>query len=271
MRTSPSPLHYVPLGLVALAWMFPLLWTVITSLKSATAGSVLVPTILFRPTLENYVALFRDRDFGLYLLNSLLLAGGATIASVFLACLAAYPLARGAIAGTDRISMWVLSLRMLPPISVVVPFYLLLSRSGLLDSYIGLLIVYMSFSLPFAIWMLIGFFAEIPRSIDEAAAADGATPWQILFRFIVPLARGGISVTTIFTFVFAWNEFLFAFLLTKEKWVTVPVRLGSTITPFQTDWGFLTSGAIMSFLPLVVIVFLLQRQMVRGVSLGAVR
>jgi multiple sugar transport system permease protein len=174
-------------------------------------------------------------------------------------------------AGRDRISMWILSLRMLPPIALVVPFYMMLSRSGFLDTYPGLLVVYMSFSLPFAIWMLTGFFAEIPRSIDEAAAADGATPLQILFRFIVPIARGGISVTTIFTFVFAWNEFLFAFLLTKERWVTVPVRLGSTITPFQTDWGFLTSGAIMSFLPLVVVVFLLQRQMVRGVSLGAVR
>ena len=155
-------------------------------------------------------------------------------------------------AGRERIGMWILSLRMLPPISIVVPFYLMLSRSGLLDTYAGMLLVYMSFSLPFAIWMLTGFFAEIPRSIDEAAAADGATPLQILFRFIVPIARGGISVTTIFTFVFAWNEFLFAFLLTKERWVTVPVRLGSTITPFQTDWGYLTAGAIMSFLPLVL-------------------
>jgi multiple sugar transport system permease protein len=162
-------------------------------------------------------------------------------------------------------------LRMLPPISIVVPFYLMLSRSALLDTYFGMLVVYMSFSVPFAVWMMVGFFAEIPRSIDEAAAADGAAPFQILLRFLVPLARGGISVTTIFTFVFAWNEFLFAFLLTKEKWVTVPVRLGGTITPFQTDWGFLTAGAIMSFLPLVLVVFLLQRQMVRGVSLGAVR
>ena len=256
---------------MAVAWSWPLLWTAITSLKSTRGGSVLVPSLIFVPTLENYVALFADHDFGFYLANSLLIAGGATIASVFLACLAAYPLARGTVVGPQRISMWILSLRMLPPISIVVPFYLLLSRSNLLDSYPGMLIVYMSFSLPFAVWMLTGFFAEIPRSIDEAAAADGATPWQVLFRFIVPLARGGISVTTIFTFVFAWNEFLFAFLLTKERWVTVPVRLGSTITPFQTDWGFLTSGAIMSFLPLVLIVFLLQRQMVRGFSLGAVR
>ncbi len=267
----PARLWYVPLGFLVLAWMWPILWTAITSVKPTEGGGALVPTLLFAPTIAHYVDLFTHRDFGFYLTNSLLIAGGATIVSVFLACLAAYPLARSTMGGRDRISMWILSLRMLPPISLVVPFYLMLSRTGFLDTCPGMLVVYMSFSLPFAVWMLTGFFAEIPRSIDAAAAADGARPLQILFRFIVPIARGGISVTTIFTFVFAWNEFLFAFLLTKERWVTVPVRLGSTITPFQTDWGFLTAGAIMSFLPLVVVVFLLQRQMVRGVSLGAVR
>jgi multiple sugar transport system permease protein len=271
MNRTPSRLVYVPLLLLVLAWIFPILWTAITSLKPAGAGGPLSPTLVFTPTFASYVELFSGRGFGASLLNSLLLAGGATVVSVFLACLAAYALARTDMAGRERIGMWILSLRMLPPISIVVPFYLMLSRSALLDTYAGLLIVYVSFSLPFAIWMLTGFFAEIPRSIDEAAAADGATPLQILFRFIVPIARGGIWVTTIFTFVFAWNEFLFAFLLTKEKWVTVPVRLGSTITPFQTDWGYLTAGAIVSFLPLVLVVFLLQRQMVRGVSLGAVR
>jgi multiple sugar transport system permease protein len=271
VRSGPSRLNYLPLSLLALGWSWPILWTAITSLKPAQGGGALVPALLFTPTLGNYLGLFQDRDFGTYLLNSLLIAGGATVASVVLACVAAYPLARSKMAGRERITMWILSLRMLPPISIVVPFYLMLSRSALLDTYFGMLVVYMSFSVPFAVWMMVGFFAEIPRSIDEAAAADGAAPFQILLRFLVPLARGGISVTTIFTFVFAWNEFLFAFLLTKEKWVTVPVRLGGTITPFQTDWGFLTAGAIMSFLPLVLVVFLLQRQMVRGVSLGAVR
>ena len=129
----------------------------------------------------------------------------------------------------------------------------------------------MSFSLPFAIWMLTGFFAEMPTSLDEAAAADGAKPFKILFRIVVPIARGGIAVTTIFTFVFAWNEFLFAFLLTQKDWVTLPVRLGSTTTPFQTDWGTLTAGGMVSFLPLIIIVFLMQREMVRGMSFGAVR
>lgn len=271
MTKRPSYLVYLPLLMLVLAWVFPIIWTAITSIKPAEAGGPLSSTLSFTPTLDRYVELFAERDFGRSLINSLLIAGGATLASMVLACLAAYALARTDMAGRERIGMWILSLRMLPPISIVVPFYLMLSRSALLDTYIGVLIVYVSFSLPFAIWMLTGFFAEIPRSIDEAAAADGATPLQILFCFIVPIARGGISVTTIFTFVFAWNEFLFAFLLTKERWVTVPVRLGSTITPFQTDWGYLTAGAMVSFLPLVAVVFLLQRQMVRGVSFGAVR
>jgi ABC-type glycerol-3-phosphate transport system permease component len=107
--------------------------------------------------------------------------------------------------------------------------------------------------------------------VIEAAAADGAGPVATLFLIALPMTKGGVAVTTIFTFVFAWNEFLFAFLLTRERWVTLPVRLGSTITPFQTDWGYLTAGAMVAFMPLVVVVFLLQRELARGISLGAMR
>jgi ABC-type glycerol-3-phosphate transport system permease component len=266
-----SRLWFLPLILVASTWIFPILWTAITSLKPEGGLTGLKPTFIFTPTLASYVELFSDRSFGPYLLNSLLVAGGATVISIILACFAAYALARSDLRGREQIGMWILSLRMLPPISTVIPFYLILSRSKLLDSYPGLLLVYLSFSLPIAIWMLQGFFSEIPKSIDEAAAADGAGPLTILFRFIVPIAKGGIAVTTIFTFVFAWNEFLYAFLLTKERWVTLPVKLSSTITPFQTDWGYLTAGAMVSFLPLIIVVFLLQREMVRGVSFGAMR
>jgi len=251
-----------------MAWFFPIFWTALTSFKPEGGLIGLTPTFVFRPTLANYLELFQTKSYGPYFVNSLAVAGGATIISVVLSCFAAYALSRSNLKGREQIGMWILSLRMLPPISIVVPFYLILSRSGLLDTYIGLLLVYLSFSLPFAIWMLQGFFSEVPKSIDEAAAADGAGSFTILFRFVVPMSKSGIAVTTIFTFVFAWNEFLFAFLLTKDRWVTLPVRLGSTITPFQTDWGFLTAGAILSFLPLVIVVFLLQREMVRGVSFG---
>ena len=262
---------YAPLLLVVASWLFPIIWTGMTSFKPEGGLIGLKSVFAFAPTLDNYIELFAEQGYGPLMLNSLLIAGGATALSIFLGSLAAYALSRSRLRGRNQIGLWILSLRMLPPIAVVVPFYLILSRGGLLDNYVGIVLVYLSFSLPFAVWMLQGFFSEVPRSIDEAAAADGAGPLKILFVFIVPLSRGGIAVTTMFTFVFAWNEFLFVFLLTKEKWVTLPVRLGSTITPFQTDWGSLTAGAIVSFLPLIVVVFLLQREMVRGVSLGAVR
>ena len=262
---------YAPLLLVVATWLFPIVWTGMTSFKPEGGLIGLKPVFAFAPTLDNYIELFAEQGYGPLMLNSLLIAGGATALSIFLGSLAAYALSRSRLRGRNQIGLWILSLRMLPPIAVVVPFYLILSRGGLLDNYVGIVLVYLSFSLPFAVWMLQGFFSEVPRSIDEAAAADGAGPLKILFVFIVPLSRGGIAVTTMFTFVFAWNEFLFVFLLTKKKWVTLPVRLGSTITPFQTDWGSLTAGAIVSFLPLIVVVFLLQREMVRGVSLGAVR
>jgi multiple sugar transport system permease protein len=266
-----SRLWLLPLSIVVFSWIMPILWTAITSLKPEGGLIGLKPTLAFKPTLASYVELFTERDFGPYLLNSLAIATGATAVSMVLASFAAYGLARSELQGRQQIGMWILSLRMLPPISTVIPFYLILSRSGLLDSYVGLLLVYLTFSLPIAIWMLQGFFAEIPKSIDEAASADGAGPLTILFRFIIPMSKGGIAVTTIFTFVFAWNEFLYAFLLTKDRWVTLPVRLSSTITPFQTDWGYLTAGAMVSFMPLLIVVFLLQREMVRGVSLGTVR
>lgn len=266
-----SRLWLIPLVVVALVWIFPILWTLLTSLKPVGGLTGLRPTFVFVPTLDSYRALFTERSFGPYLLNSLLIAGGTTVVSIVLGAFAAYALAQSGLRGRDGLAMWILSLRMLPPIAVVIPFYLVLSRGGLLDTYIGMLLVYLSFSLPFAIWMLQGYFADLPRSVIEAAAADGAGPVKTLFLIALPMTKGGVAVTTIFTFVFAWNEFLFAFLLTRERWVTLPVRLGSTITPFQTDWGYLTAGAIVAFLPLVIVVFLLQRELARGISLGAMR
>jgi multiple sugar transport system permease protein len=271
MRRRTSRLWYVPVLLIVVVWIFPIVWTALTSLKPESELVKLSPSFAFEPTFDNYIDLFRNKHFGFYLKNSLLIAGGATFVSMVLASLAAYSLSRSRIRGKEQIGMWILSFRMLPPIAVIVPFYLMLNQTKLLDTYLGMLLVYLSFSLPFAIWMLQGFFSEVPQSLDEAAAADGAGPVKILFRIVMPLAKAGMAVTAIFTFVFAWNEFLFAFLLTRRDWPTVPTQLGLTSTPFQTDYGFLTAGGIVALLPLVIVVFLLQREMVRGMTFGAVR
>jgi multiple sugar transport system permease protein len=269
--SSRDRLLYVPIGLILLIWIFPILWTALTSLKSPGGLTGLTPKFIFAPTIDNYTALFTDQQYGTFLRNSLFVAGGATILAMLISILAAYTLSRARIRGREQIGIWILSLRMLPPIVVIVPFYLIFNEADLLDTYQGLILVYMSFSLPFAIWLLTGFFAEVPTTLDQAAAADGAKPAKILFRIVVPNSRAGIAVTAMLTFVFAWNEFLFAFLLTQKDWVTLPVKLGSTTTPFQTDYGTLTAGGMLSFLPLIIIVFFMQREMVRGMSFGAVR
>ena len=167
-------LWYGPLLLVIASWLFPIIWTAITSFKPEGGLIGLKPVFAFPPTLDNYVELFAEQGYGPLMLNSLMIAGGATVVSILLGSLAAYALARSRLRGKEQIGLWILSLRMLPPIAIVVPFYLILNRSGLLDSYAGILLVYLSFSLPFAIWMLQGFFSEVPKSIEEAASADGA-------------------------------------------------------------------------------------------------
>lgn len=270
-NTRPRIWWYLPVLVILSVWIFPIAWIALTSLKPASELSGLRPTFLFAPTVDNYVALFRDHEYSKFLLNSLFIAGGTTIVSMFLACLAAFGLINSRPSAANPIAMWILSLRMLPPIAIVVPFYLIFNNLRLLDSYLGMILAYMTFSLPFAIWMLQGFFAEVPRSLSEAAAADGAGPLKVLFRIVLPVARSGVAVTAIFTFIFAWNEFLFAFLLTDANWATLPVALGKTSTPYQTDWGTLGAGGIVSFLPLIVVVFLLQREMVGGFTFGAVR
>ncbi len=267
----PGSGWYLPVLVILLVWIFPIAWIALTSLKPQSELSGLRPTFLFAPTVDNYVALFTDYGYSKFLLNSLLIAGGTTAASMSIACLAAFGLVNLHPRAADPVAMWILSLRMLPPIATVVPFYLLFNSARLLDSYVGMILAYLTFSLPFAIWMLQGFFAEVPRSLSEAAAADGAGPMKILIRIILPVARSGVAVTAIFTFIFAWNEFLFAFLLTDSTWVTLPVALGKTSTPYQTDWGTLGAGGMVSFLPLIVVVFLLQREMVGGFTFGAVK
>jgi multiple sugar transport system permease protein len=262
---------YGPVLLILAVWIFPIAWIALTSFKSAGELVGLRPSFLFSPTLDNYVALFRDHDYGFFLQNSLYIAGGTTITAMLLACLAAFGLLRIQKRASEQVAMWILSLRMLPPIATVVPFYLVFNRARLLDTYPGMILAYLSFSLPFAIWMLQGFFAEVPSSLDEAATADGASPLKVLIRIILPLSRSGVAVTAIFTFIFAWNEFLFSFLLTEARWVTLPVALGKTSTPYQTDWGTLGAGGVVSFLPLVIVVFLLQREMVRGVTFGTIK
>jgi multiple sugar transport system permease protein len=263
-------LNGITVALVAL-WLFPIYWLILTSIKPTEEINSAVPIFLFHPTLENYGDLFARFNFFHILQNSLVITGVTTVAVVAGGILAAYALARMRVPGGKHIALWILSLRFIPTIAVGIPFYLMWQRLNLLDSYAGLILVYIAFNLPFAIWLLRGFLVELPLDLDEAATMDGLSRVQIVRRIIIPVALPGVAATAIFTFVFTWNEYLMALLLTAVRSTTVPVTVSKFIMAYAILWGDVSAAAVIELIPMLIVVFLLQRHIVRGITLGAVK
>ena len=257
-------------GLVLL-WLFPIYWIFLTSFKTPLLINEAVPVFWFTPTLENYAHLFDEFKFFRILQNSLLITGSTTVIVIAVALLAAYALGRLDVRGGKHIALWMLSLRFMPPIAIVLPFFIVWQRIGLIDTHIGLILIYVAFNLPFAIWLLRGFLVEVPRELDEAATLDGLGHLAILRRIILPVMAPGVAVTAIFTFMFAWNEYLMALVLTSRNATTVPVTVSKFIQAYSILWGDVGAAATIELLPVLVVVFLLQRHIMRGITLGAVK
>ena len=257
-------------GLVAL-WLFPIYWIVLTSFKTPLIINEPVPVFWFTPTLQNYQHLFEEFKFARILQNSLTIVSITTVVVIALALLAAYALGRMDVRGGKHIALWMLSLRFMPPIAIVLPFFVVWQRIGLTDTYLGLILIYVAFNLPFAIWLLRGFLVEVPRDLDEAAMLDGLGHLAILRRIILPVIAPGVAVTAIFTFMFAWNEYLMALVLTSRNASTVPVTVSKFIQAYSILWGDVGAAATIELLPVLVVVFLLQRHIMRGITLGAVK
>jgi multiple sugar transport system permease protein len=264
-------LHYVAAVAVVLVWLFPLLWILLTSIKTRPDIFSRIPLFIFAPTLDNYIAVLSRSEFTEGLINSVKTAGLTTLIAVLVGPLAAYPLARLQFRAREQILFWVLSLRMLPTVAIVVPFYLILYYLGLRDTLLGLVMAYLSFSLPFAIWMLVGFVRDLPKELDDAAFIDGCSHWHLLWLVHLPLLRPALAVVAIFTFVFAWNELVLALMLTEVDAKTVPVAIIGMVQPDNIPWGEIAAGSILTLLPMMIVVFALQRHIVRGLTLGAVR
>ncbi len=258
-------------AVVILLWLFPVYWVALTSFKPLDEINSPVPTLIFKPSLENYRDLFTQFEFAAVLANSIFVAVVSCAIVIFIGVFAAYSLARMNVPGEKHIAMWILSLRFTPPIAVGIPLYLQWQNFNLLDSYLGLILVYVSFNLPFAVWLLRGFLAELPFELEEAALLDGLTRLQIIRRIIVPIALPGLASTAIFTFVFIWNEYLIALLLTSVNAVTVPVAISKFVQPYTILWGDLSAAVVIQLVPMLIVVFLLQRHLVRGMTLGAVK
>ena len=255
---------------ITLFFVFPIYWLFMISLKTAEEIYSFPPK-WFPSQLQfgNYAVLFKDGD-ATTVGNSLIVAGVSTAIAMFLGTICAYSLARFKTGG-EHLANWIISQRMVPPIAVVFPIFLLYVWLGLVDSYVGLILLYTAFNLPYVIWMMRGYVLDIPRALEEAALVDGYTRWQVLWKVVFPMCRAGLFATAIFTFVFAWNDFIFALVLTRTEVITFPVQLTHYFGGQSNFWGKIAAMSVLGTAPIFVAVTVMQRYLVRGISLGAVK
>ena len=261
----------------SLVTLFPIYWMFVVSAKSRVElfGK---PTFIIRTFFsENYTNTLTNPAFQGYMLNSILVATANALLVTVLGLLATYALSRFRLVGQDNIFFWTITNRMAPPAVFLLPLFLLYTQTfafgewKLYDTRIGLILLYCVFNLPFAIWMLKGIVDGIPRELDEAAMVDGANTLQVLMRVIVPLARPGLAVTAILTWVFAWNESLFAATLTSVNARTITTGLAEFVTVTGTNWGQMAATATLTLLPALLFLGLVQRHIVAGLTFGAVK
>ncbi len=274
-RMKPIPRQAMLLviaGLLVSVWAFPVLWALLTSFKTERDVLAYPPVWLFTPTLANYrEVLFGPASILPNLWSSLVVTCSATALTMASAIPAAYALARLRYPFKRASGFYVLVTQMLPPVGLVIPYYLALQRLGALDTYSGMITIYLTFSLPFAIWLMVSYFEDVPYEMEEAALLDHAGRWGALWHVILPQVRGGIAVTTVFVFLNAWNEFMFAVVLGGNKVRPVTVAMFNFISVEQTQWAKVAAGAMVAMAPVILLGLLAQKHIVKGLTVGAVK
>ena len=286
--------------------LIPVIWMGMTAFKPLPDAVSVPPKVFFTPTLEGFVNLFTQRrqlspadyeeyqartdlnwaeqlvlqrqsviigqsQFAGQLLNSLIIAGTSTILSVLFGVLAAYAFSRFPVPGKDDLLFFILSQRMLPAVVVTVPIFLMYRQLGLHDTHLGMILLYTSFNLSFAVWLLKGFIDEIPREYEEAALVDGYTRLQAFRKIVLPQAATGIAATTVFSFIFSWNEYAFALMLTSDRARTAPPSIPLILGAGGIEWSTIAAGSMLFLIPVVIVTFALRKHLLRGVTFGAIR
>ena len=250
--------------------VLPLVWVLLTSFKTRVLAYQIPPKWIFTPTTQNYVALFEKYPFPQYFRNSALVSLAATLLGMSVGIPAAYAFARFNTGG-NFLRGWVLNNRTMPPIAVLIPFFLLAQRFDLLNSYTALIVAYLTFSIPFIIWMLTSYFESVPQEMEEAARIDGAAQLQVLWFITLPLAAPGIAATGILSFLFAWNEFLFALILSGKDTRTLPIAVANFLTQRGVEIGELSAATMLMIVPVILMTFSIRGYLVRGLSFGGLR
>ncbi|MCC6175623.1 MAG: carbohydrate ABC transporter permease [Chloroflexi bacterium] len=261
----------VGIALILFVWGFPILWTLATSLKERTDIFVLPPKVIFSPTIAHYLTVVTTRSIVPNLGTSLIIASASTAIALLVSVPAGYAYARLAFRGRRVMSYYTLLMQMAPPIGLIIPYFVIFSRLKWTDTVGALVLVNLTLTVPFSIWLLIVYFTDIPPELEEAAFIDGAHRMQAFTWVILPQARGGIAVTAIFAFINAWNEFLFAVLLSGSQVQTVTVTMYGFLTAEEAQWGNITAAAVLAMLPVIALAIIAQRNILQGLTLGAVK
>jgi multiple sugar transport system permease protein len=261
----------VVLGVILVWTVVPLAWMVLSSIKPSDELTASTPTLSFSPTFEHYRALFSGgNNIGPYIRNSILAAGISTLIAVVLGCLAGYGLARTRFRGKDHVAFWIISQRMAPIAAVVLPLFVIFRFTGLLGSTSGLIVAYLTFNLPFAIWIMNAFFSELSPSLEEAALMDGASRWSAFRDVALPLVLPGIATTAILCLVFSWNDYAFAVTFSGPDSQTLPIAASQLVTQTSIDWGQLTAIGTIVVAPMILVGLIVRKWLVTGLTLGAV-
>lgn len=256
---------------IALLIFFPIFWMIITSFKTEIEAFSTPPKLIFTPTLENYILVNERSDYFHFAWNSVVVSFGSTIIGMMLAVPAAYSMAFFETKRTKSTLLWMLSTKMLPPVGVLVPIYLLFRDLGLLDTLLGLIIIYTLINLPIMVWMAYTYFKEIPKEVLEAARMDGATLLQEIWQVLLPMSKGGLASTVLLSLILSWNEAFWSLNLTASKAAPLPALIASYSSPEGLFWAKLSAVSTLACAPILIFGWISQKQLVRGLSFGAVK
>ncbi|MCB2009704.1 MAG: carbohydrate ABC transporter permease [Geminicoccaceae bacterium] len=269
-------------AVISLIYFFPVLWIILTAFKTRTDALAIPPKLFFTPTLENFKGVFfrqsiagggsQETEFLLYFFNSIFIAGTSVLLALIVGTLAAYAFSRHPLKGNDTYLFIILTTRMMPPIVVIIPIFLMFRLTGLAGSYWGIILLYTAFNIPFSVWLVKSFFDELNPEIEDAARMDGAAEGRVFFGMCLPQVLAGLAATFVFGLILTWNEFLFALLLTGVDTRTVPVAMARTLGgEVGVDYGLLAAIVTLFLIPIFFVTFLLQNQLLRGVTFGTVK
>lgn len=257
--------------LLVLLTLVPILWLLQTALKPQIFALEMPPRLIFLPTFTNFELVFKHYDFLKSYLNSVIIGLSTTVISIVLGTACGYGLARARFRASKVMGIWIILIRMAPPVGFALPLYIMMRAMHLIDTYIGLVLLYLTATLPFFSWLMSGFFKTVPRELEEAAQIDGCTRVRTLFSVGIPLVVPGMVTCAIFSFIMSWNEFLYALIIAGRHTRTAPVILQGFVNFKGIQWGELSAASLLVTIPVIVFSLLVQRGLIRGLMGGAIK